>query len=279
MRIDAFLSDKALMLTTRSTYERNLRWIESWLEGRPLTVESFDGQDFDRFWREAHPNWKPATAQRCLHILRSYVRWEGWPDHPILSKHIRVTEPEPPDVLTRDEVRAVLAAIDRSTDKGKRDYAILRLGFETGMRADEFGKIKLRKVDLEGGRLVVLQKRGRQHAPVFGDEVREAIADWLQVRDRHAVNGRLFVSFSGIEAGTGISRAGVYNITREIAEELDLAFSPHVMRYTFVDHALRRGVPMKIIAKQGGWSSIATIERYARGLEAEAYRGFIENYA
>lgn len=278
MDIRGYLADSGLMRTTKSTYERYLCSFQRWLERNDLSAESFDGQDFDRFVEERHANWSERTQEICLDALKSWALWEFGEAHPIRRKRIHVPQPDNPRVLSEREARCFLGAIDRSSDIGKRDFAIVRLLLECGLRASEVGKIKTDKVDLSAGRLSVLQKQGRIHRPVFGDQVRAAFEDWIGVRKRHAINGSFFVSLGGPDPGTAIKRSGVYNIFRTISLQTGIKASPHTMRYTFVDHALRRGVPMKVIAAQGGWQSIKTVERYARGLDPEVFRGFLRDY-
>lgn len=278
MKVDRYLADAGLMDTTRSTYRRDLMAFRDWLEREGLSPRSFNGQDFDRYVSQEHPNWSPGTQRACLFALKGWALWAHGEDHPIRRKRIHVPAPDDPRVLSRDEVCTLLEAVDRTTDFGRRNFAIVRLMLDCGIRASEVGRIQVAKVDLGEGRLAVLQKQGRMHRPVFGEAAGEAIGDWMAVRPKYTDNGTLFVSMAGSTPGEPITRSGVYNIYRSLSVESGIKVGPHVIRYTFVDHALRRGVPMKVIAAQGGWESIHTVERYARGLDAEAFRVFLPEY-
>jgi len=66
----------------------------------------------------------------------------------------------PPKHLRFEAVQRVLSACDRSTVKGKRDYAILLLLARLGLRAGEIVALELDDIDWTNGELVVRSKKG-----------------------------------------------------------------------------------------------------------------------
>lgn len=61
--------------------------------------------------------------------------------------------------FTMEEILGIFSAIDRSTDKGRRDYAIFLLALRTGLRASDISRIKLSDIDWKAGSLKVIQKK------------------------------------------------------------------------------------------------------------------------
>jgi len=85
-----------------------------------------------------------------------------------------------PPFLSADEVEQVLAAIDRTTAPGCRDYAILLLLARLGLRAGEISTVELDDIHWRQGEIVIRGKGGfRDRLPLPGD-VGEALALYLQ---------------------------------------------------------------------------------------------------
>jgi hypothetical protein len=56
-----------------------------------------------------------------------------------------------PEILTEEELKRILSSCDRTTSNGKRDFAVLLLLIQTGMRATEVTKLKIDDIDWEKG--------------------------------------------------------------------------------------------------------------------------------
>lgn len=91
--------------------------------------------------------------------------------------------PGPPKYIPTEAVQRVLAACERSTVSGKRDFAILLLLARLGLRAGEIVALELDDIDWENGQLAVRSKKGAGWARLpLPIDVGRALAGYLKVR-------------------------------------------------------------------------------------------------
>ena len=82
--------------------------------------------------------------------------------------------------VTDEELRRILSVIDKNTDAGKRDYAIIQLSATTGLRASDIIKIKLSDINWRKGEIVITQKKtGRDIIIPLVNEAAEALKDYI----------------------------------------------------------------------------------------------------
>src|SRR5436853_218109 len=97
-----------------------------------------------------------------------------------------------PRAIPADQVRQLLASIQRHTAMGRRDYAILLLLARLGLRSGEVAFLQLDDIDWNVGRLSVHGKNGRSELPLSA-ELGKALAAYLQ-RGRHVnASSRVFL--------------------------------------------------------------------------------------
>ena len=85
-----------------------------------------------------------------------------------------------PRAIATDQVRQLLASIDRSTAMGRRDYAILLLLARLGLRSGEVALLELDDIDWNAGQLSVRGKSGQRSELPLSAEVGKAIAAYLR---------------------------------------------------------------------------------------------------
>lgn len=112
-----------------------------------------------------------------------------------LSPALKMPSPKPRRVLpgfTHEEVQRILAQPDQSTTIGKRDYAILMLGKNTGLRKGDIINIHLTDIDWRHDTLLITQgKTGRKLRLPLNTDTENAIINYLQ-------NGRPESHFSSL---------------------------------------------------------------------------------
>ena len=86
-----------------------------------------------------------------------------------------------PFVFTKDEIERMLAAVDRSTDKGKRDYAMLMIASRTGLRCSDVRNLQFRNLRFDTDSIELVQsKTDKVHSLPMSEEVGLAIIDYLK---------------------------------------------------------------------------------------------------
>jgi site-specific recombinase XerD len=163
----------------------------------------------------------------------------------------------------REQVRAVLAACDRDSAVGRRDYAILLTLARLAMRGGEVARLELADIDWRAGELTVHGKGGRVDVLPLPADVGAAIADYL-LHGRPATAARnVFITvkapFTGLATssvtvlvGAACARAGVSR------------FGPHGMRHAAACDLLAAGASMEEIGQLLRHAQQRTTAIYAR---------------
>jgi integrase/recombinase XerD len=168
--------------------------------------------------------------------------------------------------LTRVEQEALLAAPDRTTWLGRRDYAVIVLLLQTGLRVSELRGLRCEDVVLTAGSHVRCLGKGRKErcTPLTRESV-AVIKAWLTERDGLPAEPA-FPS----RRGAALSRDAVERlITRhtEVASASCASLrtknvTPHVLRHTTAVSLLQAGNDRAVIALWLGHESIETTQMY-----------------
>jgi integrase/recombinase XerC len=144
--------------------------------------------------------------------------------------------------VSKESYARMLAIPDRSTLKGKRDYAILRLLWDNALRRGEIAQTLIKDLDLEGKSLLIIGKgKGQQQQAVsLAKPTVNAILDWLQARGELALNQPLFIALDHAHYGHGITGTAIYQLVRKVAIEAGITkvISPHRIRHSGITAAL-----------------------------------------
>lgn len=170
-------------------------------------------------------------------------------------------------VLTGDEVEQVLAAVDRTTARGRRDIAILLLLARLGLRAGEVIALELDDIRWKAGEIVVRGKgRLRDRLPLLAD-VGEALAVYL--RETHGPNGSRRVFLRRIAPHVGLTQpAAVSKIARAALGRAGLLppgrVGAHIFRHSLATLMIRRGASLPEISQVLRHRSPGTTQFYAK---------------
>jgi len=217
---------------------------------------------------DGRPGAAAATLQRkaaCLRSFYRYLRREGLIEHdPTADLHGPRKTAKLPDVLTRDEVTALLGSPRGSSPIVLRDRALLELMYACGLRASEVTGLEIDDVDLREHMLRARGKGSKERVVPIG---REAVAA-LRAYGEHgrpelvgiANERHVFVNSRGV----GLTRQGLYKIIKGHAESVGLAgrVSPHTLRHTFATHVLSGGCDLRVLQEMLGHADVATTQVY-----------------
>jgi len=151
--------------------------------------------------------------------------------------------------MSRDEVTAVLGAIDRATPRGFRDHLLFSLLYQTGARISE--ALQLRAVDTEGGFLRLHGKGRKERSVPIPSVLAKNLRQFVQA-NRLKPDQPLFAN----RQGTQLTREGAaLRLTLALAKAevsqpslRDKKITPHTWRHTTAMHLLQAGVPLEVIA-------------------------------
>lgn len=172
-----------------------------------------------------------------------------------------------PRALGWEEVRAFLRAIDRTTPKGRRDYAMFLLIATYGIRTSEVAALELEDLAWKARRIRVPRpKIGTPLLLPLTDEVGTALLDYLQRGRPPATCRQVFLR---VEAPLGsLGRGAVRDAFTTWARRADIALpargGPHSLRHALALHLLREGVALKTIGDLLGHRSAEATGVYLR---------------
>ena len=181
-----------------------------------------------------------------------------------------------PRYLEEAECERLLAASD---DKyGLRDYAILMLFLSCGLRVSEL--VSLNLTDVYEDHVRVLGKGNKERVVYFGEGCREAIDDYLMVRNVEKVpekdKNALFISQKNCRFGV----RGVQQMVEKKLLEAGLdpsRYSPHKLRHTAATLMLKNGVDTRALQEVLGHSNLNTTQIYTHLDNAALHEAALAN--
>lgn len=184
-------------------YASDLEVFRGWLEashGAPVEVHAITGDDLVGFRKHLTGILKQrrATVNRRVQALRRFFGWleqEGLvPSDPSGAiRFLRRQAPRQPDTLTAKEVQALLRAAGQSVHGlAARNYAMVRMLLETGLRAGELVALRVRDCNIGGRFGTVEVVGGRQRTVMLPAVARRAVVQYLQTRSKPRSGDPLF---------------------------------------------------------------------------------------
>ena len=168
--------------------------------------------------------------------------------------------------LTRAELDALLAAPNQATRLGRRDYALLVLAAQTGLRVSEFTRLRVEDLVFGVGAHVRCHGKGRkERCTPLTRQTAAVMRAWL-AENRATATDHVFPS----QRGTTLSRDAVERLVSKYADAAaarcpTLArkhVTPHVLRHSTAVGLLEAGVDRAVIALWLGHESVETTQMY-----------------
>ena len=225
-----------------------------------------------------------STARTWYAGVRHFFRFALAEDEITGDPTFGVRGPAPADAVTEvlsvDQLRALLAACAGKTFTGRRDTAIVRLFADGGMRLAELAGLTVADVDLHERLVYVTGKGSRRSGPrhravPVGVRTMQSVDRYLRERKQHpwASADALWLG----DRGRGpIGADGVKAALQRRAATAGIAVHPHQLRHTWADQFRKAGGSEGDLMVLGGWRSRAMLDRYGKAAAADraadAYR-------
>ncbi len=171
-----------------------------------------------------------------------------------------------PAVLSYEEVRRLLGAIDLSTDHGLRDRALLEVLYACGLRVSEATNLRLTglypgegfiRVKGKGNkeRLVPISDGAIKHLNIYLEHVRAQLPTI-----KPEAENVIFLN----RRGGALSRVSVFTAVKRYAAAagIERSVSPHTFRHSFATHLIEGGADLRAVQEMLGHESILTTEIY-----------------
>jgi integrase/recombinase XerD len=282
--IDRHLSrqavERGLSPHSMEAYARDLRDFADWATAKHLAPARFDSTALTSYLeRLAEREFEVATQRRHLASVRGLAR--TMVDEKVIERDpapavkLRPHPRKLPRTLGRADIAQLIESIDASTPRGKRDRAMLELGYGCGLRVSELVNLELHQVSLEAGVIVVIGKGSKERMVPLGGAAKRALRTYLAVRNRVPAgadkdsNGKppkpirstaVFIT----RLGRPMTRQAFFKALKEwAARDPRLGWiSPHTLRHCFATHLVEGGADLRSVQEMLGHSDISTTQIY-----------------
>ena len=270
--LDQFINqlrvERGLATNTILAYSHDLIGFFDFLKRRGVSTVQVNQDDLLSFIAEKRTQLSPRSLTRNLVSIRMFYRFlvaEGKIDSnparlmgiPKMYRHL-------PDILSRDEVEALLLQPDTLTVLGRRDKAILELLYATGLRVTELVSLKMTNINLEIGCIRTIGKGSKERIVPMGTKALDSLKEYLtESRPSFLKTGEFSYLFLN-SRGKPMTRQGLWKIIKNYALKAGITktVTPHTVRHSFATHLLEGGADLRSVQIMLGHSDISTTQIY-----------------
>jgi integrase len=246
------------------------------------TLEQIQVADLSEFV-SSRDHLKPRTVARIVSDVRCFIRFLSM--RGILQKDLSAELPTVrvprdatiPSVWDQELIVRLLGAVDRSSAKGKRDYAILLLACRLGFRAGDIRTLKLDNLHWAESTTEITQaKTGTPLTLPLTNEVGQALIDYLKLGRPKSAHREVFLKVSPPFGPFG-DNDNLHHIIKYWRQLAGITFrcpqkwGLHSLRHTLATRLLEKSTPLPTIAAILGHTSLQSTRIYAKA-DVEALR-------
>lgn len=265
----AFLKiEKSLSENSVSSYLADIEKLVHFIGAESLLTEVKSSQLEDFFSNLHDAGIHPRSQARILSGIRSFYNFlivsgiiQEDPtekiDNPKLGLHL-------PEVLSIQEVDAIISGVDLSVAEGHRNRAMLETLYSCGLRVSELVDLKISHCYFKDEYILVEGKGSKQRLVPISEKAIKEIEFWMLDRSMLDVKkGNEDYVFLN-RYGRKLTRSMVFRIVKLQAgiAGINKNISPHTFRHSFATHLLEGGANLRVIQQMLGHESIQTTEIY-----------------
>jgi integrase/recombinase XerD len=210
----------------------------------------------------------PHSVQGYVRTVKTFWSWlaaEGYLDENCMAK---LKVPKVPQkviaTFSSEQIERLLGAPDKGNQVGFRDYTIILVLLDTGVRLSELVGLDIESVDLGQSCFMVTGKGNKERIIPFGMGVRRALWRYLtRFRPEPALPqvSQLFLTSVGFALKASSVQSMVYRLG-DIAAISVVACSPHTFRHTFAKQYLMNGGDAFSLQRILGHNSLEMVRNY-----------------
>lgn len=207
----------------------------------------------------------PRSIARIISSLKSFFKFltadrliDADPtlliESPTVDRHL-------PDVLSVEEIDAIIETLPADKAETPRNRAIIETLYGSGLRVSELTNLRLSRYNRDEAYLIIDGKGAKQRIVPVSFAAVEAIEAYLPDRNpKPDATDILFLN----RRGAPLTRQMIFTIIRNLTREagINKNVSPHTLRHCFATHMLEGGANLRVIQQLLGHESVATTEIY-----------------
>lgn len=274
--------EKSLSPNTVQAYLRDIGKLQAFTDVLPLAISHSEILEF--LYQISKEQISARSRARLISSLRSfftYLQWENWrKDNPSELLETPKIGRQLPDVLSLEEIDALIGTIDLSKPQGERNRAILETLYGCGLRVSELTELRLSHLFFDENFIRVTGKGNKQRLIPISDYTIKYLTIYLKEIRVHQKIETGFEDYLFLNRrGRNLSRVMIFHIVKEAAEKAGIKKNvhPHSFRHSFATHMLKNGADLRSIQLMLGHESITTTEIYTH-LDDTAIRETVLKY-
>ncbi len=253
-KLMAFVKDAPVETITTDDLRRFMKWLAS-----DYTPK--------RSSRDSSP-LRSGTLARCWAALRSFWKWAAVEFALQVNPAAALKMPKVSNraivPLAEDDVRKILKACDRDRLNTARDQALVVVLLDTGLRASELARLKIRDADLNTGQVEVKSigsgTKSKSRVVMLGKSARRYLWRYLTRRDdADDQDAPVFVT----QDDKPMNRGSIRLALGRLGKRAGVRCHPHRFRHTFAISFLRNGGDVFTLQALLGHSDLQMVKRYA----------------
>lgn len=261
---------------TIDTYSKAIKQFFIYLQDNGISQpQREDIVAYREYLKEDH---KPTTVQSYLAAVKLFFKWteqEGfYPSIADRVKGAKIDTEHKKDYLTTKQVNKLLGNIDRSTLKGKRDYAMLSVMVTTGLRTISIINANIEDIRTAGDAIALFYKgKGHEEKATYvklAEPVEDAIRDYLTARGTTDGTEPLFSSVANRNSGERMTTRSISRVAKNSLIDVDLIsdrLTAHSFRHTAATLNLLNGGTVEETQQLLDHANINTTLIYSHALE------------
>jgi len=279
--------EKSLSQNSVDAYINDINKLIIFLDNnfKEVTLDEIKHQHLESFleWLN-NRGVSPRTQARTISGIKSFYKYllvenKISSDPTILLESPKIGR-KLPDVLSMEEIDALIDAIDLKKPEGQRNKAMLETLYSCGLRVSELVNLKITNLFFDKGFMKIEGKADKERlVPVSNQAINEINKYQSDYRNSLTISkdseNFLFLN----RRGKKLSRVMVFTIIKNIAKKIGLnkKISPHTFRHSFATHLINGGADLRAVQEMLGHESILTTEIYTH-LDMEYLKSTISQF-
>lgn len=276
--------ERQLAANTLASYERDLTaYVQFMQKNQKETLNDITRADIQAYLLYLRQtNKSPRTMARHISSIRSFhqflLRERLTAQDPTVHIDLPKTTQRLPDVLSVEEVEALINAPHHNKPQGVRDTAMLELLYGTGMRITECMDLNIDQIHLTMGFVRIFGKGHKERIVPLGQSALTACERYLNEARPQLLKEPTEALFIN-QRGKRLTRQGCWKLIKQHAQQAKLqkAMTPHMLRHSFATHLIENGADIRAVQEMLGHADIATTQIYTHVSKtrlSEVYKQF-----
>lgn len=262
------LKKRNLSVNTRDSYTRDLKKFCEF-----LTIKEINIKEVDEIAIMTFIQYIKNLGMANSSILRYSVSIRGFyryllkndiiiRDPTIRYDNIKAKKKNLPQILTIEEINKLLDTPDTTSNKGKRDKAMLEVMYAAGLKVSELINMKMDDINLKLAYLRCRDSKKKERIIPIGSYAIKCLNEYFNIRNEINIYN-LDNAFLNLR-GTEMTRQGFWKILKNYVKitNINKTIYPNIIRHSFAVHLLENGADLKSVQELLGHKDISVTQIY-----------------